>query len=183
MQHPAGVGGGGTKTQPTQSIQRTTAVLSWLTCLPNSSLLVAIGAIFCCVLCPRCWTGNSLARFACLNRGAGFPECWKQQSGAGGPVPGTGRRQRGRSTRPRSVICRPCSCLGSSEKLVSETPDVAETRIDAILTLQGWNQHLPPSPPPSKPLLSHFFFFLLPFSPEDSTHTLIDYFNCWTTGH
>lgn len=38
---------------------------------------------------------------------------------------------------PRSVICRPCSCLGSSGKLVSETPDVAETRIDAILTLQG----------------------------------------------
>lgn len=54
-----------------------------------------------------------------------------------GPKPGTGRRQRGRSARPRSVICRPCSCLDSSEKLVSETPDVAETRIDAILTLQG----------------------------------------------
>ncbi|EDL76167.1 rCG49556 [Rattus norvegicus] len=32
----------------------------------------------------------------------------------------------------------PCPVpVGSSEKLVSETPDVAETRIDAILTLQG----------------------------------------------
>ena len=36
-----------------------------------------------------------------------------------------------------TLIFQPCSCFGSLEKLVSETRDVAETRIDAILTLQG----------------------------------------------
>lgn len=108
---------------------------------------------------------NCLAGFTCLDLKRRLSERWKQQRRAQGTSSWNREEAKREVHSPSHSDLPPRFLFWLFWEAHLRAPDVAGTRIDAILTLQGWNQHLPPSPPPFK-----LSFLLPPSSLEDSTH-------------